>query len=375
MKYIDREITRKILDAQKSYPVTVVTGPRQTGKTELCKHIFPDYTYVNLEDIGTRNAAMSDPAMFIDRLGDKAVLDEIQNTPELLSIIQVRVDENRSKRYVLTGSANFTLLGSISQSLSGRAAVFTLLPFSFREVKQSGVTTNELMFMGCYPNVIAQEAEPSFFYRNYYNTYVEKDVRTLLKVKNLLKFDTFMRILATRCGAEFNASAISRETGVSSTTISEWLSILCSSYITYLVRPYYSNIAKRLTKMPKVYFYDTGLLSFLLGLESPAQLDGSSARGAVFENMAMSELMKGRVNAALEPNLFFYREQSGKEVDALISAGDGVKLYEIKSGTTFQSEYNVNLRYVASVLPNTSGTCVIYDGPSYPPSIMNIRDM
>ena len=287
--YIPRILSSKIEDATKFYPVIVVTGPRQSGKTSLCRHLYPDYKYVNLENITTRANAADDPATFLESLGDRAIIDEAQHVPELMSMIQVRVDEAKHLRYVLTGSSNFSLMRSITQSLAGRSALFTLLPLSFKEIP--GVAHNtrtcELMWRGEYPRVIADGFPPYEFYQNYYNTYVERDLRDLLKLKNILSFDKFVRLLAIRVGSEFNASALSREVGVSSNTISEWLSLLSISYIVYPLQPYFSNPSKRLTKMPKIYFYDTGLLCYLLSIEKCGQLENSPLRGAVFENLAI----------------------------------------------------------------------------------------
>ncbi len=375
--YIPRIISDKIKESQKYFPVAVITGPRQSGKTSLCRHLFPDFKYVNLEDLSVRGFASSDPVGFIDSLGDKAVIDEVQNVPGILSMIQVRVDEKPGRRFVLTGSSNFSLLEKLSQSLAGRAAVFTVLPFSLREVPPAWLsqTTDALMFRGEYPGVVANGIPAPLFYRNYYNTYVERDVRDLLRVSNLLRFDKFMRLLAARCGSEFNASALAKEVGVSSRTISEWLSILSASYIAYTVAPYFANISKRLTKMPKVYFYDTGLVCYLLGIEDASQLDRGMYRGAVFENLAMGELLKGRLNTGADPCLNFYREYSGKEVDAMVSSGGGINLYEIKAGRTFKEEFLANMEYVKSVLPNVRRTSVIYDGESMGENILNIRQI
>ena len=376
MDYIPRLLAPGIREVQKYYPVTVVTGPRQSGKTSLCRNLFPDYKYLNLEDLTTRAIAEADPTRFIDSAGDTLVIDEVQNVPQLLSIIQVRVDEDKSRRYILTGSSNFSLLHTVSQSLAGRAALFTLLPFSFPEMPKDilAADTDSLMFMGQYPGVIADGIPADIFYRNYYNTYVERDVRDLLRVSNLANFDKFVRLLAARAGSEFNASALAREVGVSSVTISGWLSLLRTAYIVYAVQPYHANISKRLTKMPKIYFYDTGLMCYLLGIEAPEQIEKYVGRGALFENLAMGELMKKRLNIGLDPNLSFYREHSGKEVDAIISSG-GLHLYEIKSGKTFKKEYVTNMEYLAGYLNDVKDTTVIYDGNSMPPALLNIRNI
>lgn len=375
--YIERAISDKILEVQKYYPVTTITGPRQSGKTSLCRHLFPSYVYVNLEDLTMRGRALSDPTGFIDSLGTTAIIDEVQNVPELLSMIQVRVDEHPDMRFILTGSSNFSLLHRMTQSLAGRVALFTLLPFSFEEMSDSekDIPTWRLLTRGQYPGIIVNNIPDGIFYSNYYTTYVERDVRDLLKLKNVMRFDTFVRLLAARVGSEFNASQIAKEAGVSAPTITEWLSILDASYITFALRPYYANISKQLTKMPKVYFYDTGLLCYLLGIESEQQYQSSTLRGAIFENMAISELMKQQYNQARIPAINFYRERSGKEVDAMVKTKAGLHLYEIKAGSTFRPEFTSNMAHVSSLLTDIHQSTVIYDGPTSAPLLVNIRDI
>lgn len=373
--YIPRIISSKIEEAHKYYPVIVITGPRQSGKSTLCWHMFPDYNYVNLEHIATRTAALSDPIEFIDQLGDNAIIDEAQYAPELMSMIQVRVDENKKLRYILTGSSNFALLKTITQSLAGRAALFTLLPFSFKEMNKVELEKpiEPLMWQGQYPGVLVDAIPPQLFYRNYYTTYVERDLRDLLNLKNLVAFDRFIRLLASRVGSEFNASALAREVGVTSKTISEWRTLLTASYITYPLAPYFNNPAKRLTKMPKIYFYDTGLLCYLLSIEAPEQLEKYPLKGAIFENMAMGELLKKRFNDGRDPNLYFYRENAGREVDALAMTSEGSNLYKIKSGKILRPDFLENMQYLKRTLPNINKISVIYDGQSLPPTCVNIR--
>ncbi len=375
--FIPRLIAPSILEANKYYPVIGLTGPRQSGKTSLCRHLFPDYTYVSLEDIPTRASAIKDPVAFVDRYGEKVIFDEIQNVPELFSMIQVRVDEDRSRRFILTGSSNFTLLKRITQSLAGRIALFTLLPLSFPEMGQvsdlSAISTHKLLIDGQYPGVVAGATPPYMYYSNYYQSYIERDVRELLNIKNFLKFDKFVRLLAARTGTEFNAAALSREVGVTSATISEWLSILTLSYIVYTVHPYYGNISKQLTKMPKLYFCDTGLLCYLLGLDGEKALATNSLYGAIFENLAMGELLKSRLNQGRQPDLAFFRERSGREVDALVPADGLINLYEIKSGRTYRTDYSQHIDWLAAKLPNAGQKTVIYDGQPLPPQAINIR--
>ena len=376
-EFIDRAISSKILAAQQYFPVICITGPRQSGKTALCKNLFPGYRYVNLENLAMRSAAISDPIGFLNSYGPLVIIDEVQNVPQLLSMIQVRVDEDSTLRYIITGSSNFSLMASMSQSLAGRVAVFTLLPLSLKELPEEQLrkSTDSLMLRGFYPGTVAKGVPHKMFFSNYYDTYVKRDVLDLLKVKNLLQFDSFIRLLAARVGSEFNASALSKNVGVSSVTIAEWFSILNTSYIAFAIRPFYANISKRLTKMPKVYFYDTGLLCFLLGISTEGQLANHPMRGAIFENLAISEILKSKYNVGEEPIINFYREHSGKEVDMMVQSDGAIQLYEIKSGQTYQADYSTNMKYLASILPGITGSLVIYDGESIPPIAVNIRNI
>lgn len=320
---------------------------------------------------------MRNPAGFLDALGEKAIIDEVQNVPEILSMMQVRVDEFPTRRYILTGSSNFSLLRTKSQSLAGRTAIFTLLPFSLSEAKTivDNQSTDRIITEGLYPRVIAQGTPFDLYYRGYYNTYVERDLRDLLKVKNIMAFDKFMRLLAAGIGSEFNASSLARETEVSSVTIKEWLSILMTSYIAFPLMPYSSDNSKRLTKMPKIYFYDTGLACFLLGIENEEVLKSLQMRDQLFENLAVCELLKKGYNAGKEPRLYFYREKSGLEVDVVAEENGGLHLYEIKAGATLRSNYMDNMRKVRETLPNVNGSTVIYDSEGTPPLSLNIRSI
>lgn len=322
--------------------------------------------------------AAGDPQGFIESLGPKAIIDEVQHVPELLSEIQVKVDEDRSLRYLLTGSSNFSLLSKVTQSLAGRTALFTLLPFSYNEIRNIDQTEdiNFQMWRGFYPGVICIDIPPMEFYDNYYNTYVERDLRDLLKLSNLLKFDTFVRMLALRVGSEFNSSALSREVGVSSVTISEWLSLLVTSYIVFELPPYFSNPNKRLTKSKKIYFYDTGLLCSLLSISNPGMLETNPLRGAIFENLAVAAIMKKRMTEGNRPNMYFYRENRGLEVDVVIPSGDGgLQLYEIKSSKSLQSDYASNMKKLSSTIGVPTKSTIIYNGESVPPIALNVRDV
>lgn len=377
MEYIERAITPSIERAAMYYPVIVVTGPRQVGKSTLCRRMFADYAEYNLENIALRQGVEDNPIGFIESCGEKVVIDEVQRLPQLLSYIQVEVDRNPQRRFVLTGSNNFSLLESITQSLAGRAALFTLLPFSLQELGGYKETdTNTLLINGLYPGVVARKIPTDIFYPNYYSTYVERDLRQIKEISNLTSFQLFVRLLAGRAGSEFNASTLATEVGVSSPTVKSWFGVLQTSYIAFALQPYYANISKRLTKMPKVYFYDTGLLCFLLGISTTEQLAVHPLRGAIFENLAVCELLKGRLNAAKPANIYFYRENSGREVDILVDEGVTLDAYEVKSSASFNREFKKNLNYLRDLMGDKVSVCkVVYDGAPIPPDVMNIREI
>lgn len=377
MHYIDRKIATKVKEAHHHFPVILITGPRQSGKTTLCRHLYPDYKFVNLEMITQRNRAIDDPEGFVKSLGDKVIIDEAHNAPDILSVIQARVDEDRSLRFVLTGSSNFALMHNVTQSLAGRVAVFTLLPLSLSELSADYVASSTAMieYNGFYPGIIASGQPVDLFYESYISTYIERDVRDLLKVKNLEKFNRFIRLCAGRTSCEINASSLGTEVGVSSTTIADWLSILSASFITFTLPPYFTNISKRLTKSPKLYFYDTGLMVHLLGITDAAQLDIHPLRGAVFENLIISEMLKQSYNSARRPSLCFYRESSGREVDIVQQNATGIELIEVKSASTYRKEFMKNMDYLRTIL-NLDAACetLVYDGDTIPPAIYNFRD-
>lgn len=377
MDYVHRKISGSILRAAEYYSVIVITGPRQVGKSTLCRHLFGDYSQYNLEDVALRQAVKTDPKAFLDSCGKDVVIDEVQHVPDLLSYIQLIVDSGNSRRFVLTGSSNFSLLENVTQSLAGRAALFTLFPFALEELPEyRQCTTDKLLVNGLYPGVVAKGIPNDLFYRNYYATYIERDVRQLKSIENLDGFQHFIRLAAARCGNEFNASAMGVETGVSSPTIKSWLGILKASYIAFTLSPYYANISKRLTKTPKIYFYDTGLLCWLIGINTPEQLSYHPLRGAVFENLAVVELLKMRFNADESPDMYFYRENSGREVDVMMTNGTAYDIFEIKSAKTFSPDFLTNINYLTALLGDKiAHKTVIYDGDYIPPNILNVRDL
>lgn len=376
MEYIKRKISDSVLEAAKYYRVIVVTGPRQTGKTTLCRHLFSDYKYYNLEDVALRNAIADDPKGFLSGCGDRVIIDEVQNIPDLFSYIQVVVDADENRRFALTGSNNFSLMESITQSLAGRAALFTLLPFALNELsgEYQSAQTDEILFRGLYPGTTIRRMPPEMFFRNYYSTYMERDVRQIKQITDLPKFQHLMRLVAGRVGSECNASALANETGISSPTVKSWLGVMQTSYLLTVLPPYYQNISKRLIKTPKVYFIDTGLLCYLLGITSAEQLKTHPLRGAVFENLIVVEMLKDRFNRGKDSNLFFYRESSGREVDVVQTEADKFRIWEVKSAKTFNTDFRKNLDYFKSIFgEKVISAKVIYDGDNIPPDAVNFR--
>ncbi len=368
---INRVMASTIKESFKYLPVITLTGPRQSGKTTLCRSLFADLPYANLEDLATLEELQMDPKAFLARYPQGAIIDEAQNYPEIFSYLQVLVDDDRisgkDRRYIVTGSNNFALMQHVTQSMAGRTAVMSLLPLSIEEIIAAypEKTTSELILCGGYPAIWkGGMAGRQILLSSYYSTYVERDVRSLINIKDLYAFQKFIRLAAGRIGQEFNTSALSVEVGVSVPTIKSWLGVLSASYIIYMLQPYYANIGKRLTKTPKLYFYDTGLASFLLGINTVEQLDTHPLRGSLFENMVINDMLKNGTNQGRSENLFFYRDKSQREVDVLrLRQDDTIEAYEIKAGMTFHTEYFKNLRYLQSVMcDRIKRTAVIYDG-------------
>lgn len=363
--FIKRYLQNELERLANLYAVVVVTGPRQSGKTTLCKNQFSKYHYVNLENISTREQIQTAPKAFLEQYNEGLIIDEVQHLPELFSYIQVVVDENDESKFVLTGSSNFSLMQGITQSLAGRAAILTLLPLSLKELEHrlEKENTDALMLNGGYPAVWAKGIPVQDISRNYYNTYIERDVRQLLNVKDITRFQTFMKLCAGRVGTEFNASTLSNEVGVSVPTIQEWISVLEASYILFRLPPFYRNIGKRLVKSPKIYFYDTGLVCFLLGIDDEQQLSFHPLRGSIFENMVVLEFFKNRYNQGKLSNLYFYRDKSQNEVDLIEEKGIRLFAYEIKSAKVFTKRFVVGLDYLRKVIgKDVVSTQVIYDG-------------
>ena len=339
---VSREISATLITVAKKYPVITITGPRQSGKTTLVKTVFPDYQYFTLEDPDIRELAIADPREFLKKAGNGAILDEIQRAPELMSYIQGIVDSNKKNgMFVLTGSHQFDLFNAISQSLAGRTAILTLLPFSFSELDKikKRFSVDEYLQHGFYPGIHDRKLEPVTAYKNYFETYIQRDLRQIVNIKDLRTFQKFVRLCAGRIGQLYSASSLSNDLGVSVPTINSWVSILAASYIIFLLEPFHENIGKRLIKSPKLYFYDVGLASYLLGIETVSQMQRDPLRGNLFENMVIGELMKKRFNQGLDHNLFFYRDSNGNEVDVLYKQANRFTSVEIKAASTYNGDF------------------------------------
>ncbi|NDE74058.1 MAG: ATP-binding protein, partial [Betaproteobacteria bacterium] len=340
---ITRQATATLLDLAQGYPALAVTGPRQAGKTTLAQSTFPDKPYVSLEDPDTRAFAQDDPRGFLARLPDGAILDEVQRCPPLFSYLQTRVDANRRMaEFVLTGSQQFGLLSTITQTLAGRVGLVQLLPFSMGELGSGPLpvpSLDELLWRGLYPPIHDRQLAPERWFANYVMTYVERDVRQLIEVKNLSLFQRFLKMCAARCGQLLNMTSLANDCGVTHKTIGAWLSVLEAGYLIFLLQPHHKNFGKRLVKTPKLYFHDTGLAAYLMGIQDANHLSIHPARGALFENLVISELLKQRFNQGLPSNLYFWRNNTGDEVDLLIEQGDFLVPVEIKSGQTFNADF------------------------------------
>ncbi len=364
---IQRAIEETVRGLAEKHRVVTITGPRQSGKTTLCKMAFPDLTYVSLENPDMRDLVAADPVSFLDRHRTTGiVLDEIQNLPQILSYIQGIVDEDeRPGQFILTGSHQFSLMEGISQSLAGRTALVRLLPFSIAETQRFERTSfpEELLFRGFYPGIWSESLEPTGYYRDYFETYIQRDVRQMLQIKDLRLFRNFVRLCAGRIGQCFNASGIGNNLGVSSHTVKAWLSVLEASYIIHLMEPYSRNLGKRMVKSPKLYFHDPGLAAYLLGLDSPDRIFPDRMRGPLFENMVVVELLKDRFNQNLESNLCFYRDSKQHEVDILLMHGSRFDGVEIKSSATFSPDFLKGIDYLKRIAPDAlDRTYLVYAG-------------
>ncbi len=347
---IPRTATSELLDLARGYPVIVVVGPRQAGKTTLARATFSDHPYLSLEDPDVLRFATDDPRGFLEQVSDGAVLDEVQRAPHLLSYLQGMVDADPSPgRFILTGSSQLDVLSGVTQSLAGRAAILELLPFSLQELaadQKAPKTVEDLLHQGLYPPIYDRGLDPRRWYGNYTRTYVERDLRQLINVRDLSTFQTFVRLCAGRTGQLLNLSSLASDAGITHNTAKAWISALEASFLIKQVRPFFANFGKRLVKTPKLYFLDVGLASWLLEISEPAQLRTHPLRGALFETWVMTELIKARTNRGLVPNVSFWRDRHGLEIDCLLDHGTSISLIEVKAGKTVPAGALSTLRKV-----------------------------
>lgn len=347
------------------YPVITITGPRQSGKTTLARHTFSDKPYANLENPVVRQFAIEDPVGFLNQYPQGAVLDEIQRAPELMSYLQVIVDEKRTNSlFVLTGSSQFKLMEKISQSLAGRTAILKLLPLTIKELgTDAAESPDEIIFKGFYPRIYDQDIPPGRAYGDYFETYIERDLRQLVNIKNLSLFQRFVALCAGRTGQLLNLSNLANDAGISHSTAREWMAVLQASYIVYLLPPLYRNIKKRLVKSPKLYFYDVGLASWLCGIENTGHVMNHPLRGHLFENTVVIEALKYRFNQGKRDNLNFFRDSSGNEIDLVYNIAHTLLPIEIKSGQTISSDYFKGFKKFQKIFPDLPyGQVIVYGG-------------
>jgi predicted AAA+ superfamily ATPase len=365
--FIARQIAPAIKAQQSKFPVLAVTGPRQSGKTTLLKALFSDYRYVSLENPDTRSFALEDPVGFLNRYDQKVIFDEAQRAPALFSYIQGRVDQSgQMGQFILSGSQNFHLLNSITQTLAGRVALFKLLPLDFIELKSHALledTYPKACIKGFYPAIFDRDIDPVVFYSNYIQTYIEKDVTEIMNIRDQKVFRTFLSLCAGRAGQLLNYSASANECDISSTTAKAWLSVLESSYITFLLQPYHQNFNKRLVKSPKLYFYDTGLLNYLLGIRTAGELEENRLKGQVFENMIMAEYQKNNHHLYQHRDYYFWQDSNAHEVDLLMKKSNGFSVFEIKATQTISGGLFKEMdRFEEIAAPAEVNKTLIYGG-------------
>ncbi len=362
-----RKIQAELALLAKQYKVVTITGPRQSGKTTLARMQFPDYNYVNLEEPESRQLAERDAKEFLKRYPTPVIIDEIQRLPMLLSYIQVESDKSKKKgAFILTGSHQPALKAEISQSLAGRTAILQLLPLSLAELSEAGITMDrdDYIFKGFMPQLYEEELDVTRFYRNYYMTYVERDAKQLVNIRNFTAFETFIKLLAGRVGQLVNFSSLANDVGVAAGTISEWLSILEASYIIFRLPPYFENFGKRVTKSPKLYFTEVGLAAYLLELENPGMVARDPLLGGLFENMVVLEAIKARYNAGKDANMYFFRDSNGMEIDLLQSAGRTLYPMEIKAARTYSKDFTKNIDKFQKLSDKAGPGSVVYAGDS-----------
>jgi predicted AAA+ superfamily ATPase len=364
---IPRDVHSHLDQLLTGFPIVTITGPRQSGKTTLARAVFDDKPYLSLEEPDTRQMALDDPRAFLDRLPEGAVLDEVQRAPELLSYLQTNVDtDGRMGRFLLTGSQQFGLMSGISQSLAGRTAFVELMPFSVQELRVAGkmpASLEEMLFRGGYPPIYDRDLAPRIWLSAYVTAYVERDVRRLLNVQDLEIFQRFVRLCAGRSGQVLNLSSLAADCGISHNTAKAWIGVLEASYLLFRLRPHHQNFNKRVIKSPKIYFYDTGLLCWMLGIQGPDQLVTHPLRGAIFETFVVSELVKTRLNRGQRADLYFFRDSGGHEVDVIAEVGDRLQPIEIKSGQTLNRDFFTGLeRWMALAGNRAVAPALVYGG-------------
>jgi uncharacterized protein len=346
---IKRTLTAKLLSISKKFPAVVLTGPRQSGKTTLVRETFPKKPYVLLEDPDTREFAQKDPRGFLTQYSGGAIFDEIQRVPALFSYLQGILDKTKIPGlFILTGSHNFLLMEQITQSLAGRAALLSLLPLSWQELsgaKRAFAAFEDHILRGGYPKLYADRLDPRDLYANYVRTYIDRDIRLLKNVHDLSTFHTFLKLCANRVGQLLNLSSLADECGITHNTAKAWISLLESSYIIFLLRPHHNNLNKRLVKTPKIYFYDTGLASYLMGIATKGMLAQHPIKGNLFECFIIAEIIKSQLNTGVDPSIYFWQDKLGREIDCIVENGPVVIPIEIKSGKTVTDDYFKNILY------------------------------
>jgi uncharacterized protein len=366
---IPRQLAAEFSAQLREYPIVTVLGPRQSGKTTLVRSSLPGYVYVSLEDPEMRQLAHDDPKAFLQRFPAPAIYDEIQRAPHLLSYLQGRVDESGlNGQFVLTGSHQLELRAAITQSLAGRTGVLQLLPFSAEELFAAGISAerfSEWLFQGFMPRIYDQQQRPRTAYANYYQTYVERDVRQMIQLRNVSLFEKFIKLLAGRVGQIINHQSLASDVGVDGKTIKEWLSILEASFIIFKLPPYFENFGKRVIKSPKYYFIELGLLTYLLDIEKPEQIERDPLMGLMFENLIVIEALKARLNRGLPPNLYFFRDSQGNEIDLLYKSGGRLSGIEIKAGATWHASFRKGLDHFAGKAQALQQKAVVYNGSAF----------
>lgn len=363
--WIERTIEAEFAQVCKEYPVVTITGPRQSGKTSLARKLCPKHTYASLEDPDTRKMAQEDARGFFNAYPAPMIIDEVQRVPELLSYIQGMADETKERgQYILTGSHQMDLAAAVSQSLAGRTALLRLLPLSIEELQNSGIhlTRDDMLYHGFMPRIYHETIRPSTLYTEYFQNYIERDLRQLIAIRNLNLFEKFMRVLAGRVGQIINISSLSNDVGISRETLNEWLVVLEASYIIFRLPPWFENVGKRAIKTPKLYFTEPGLAAWLLDIDSPAQVARDPLLGNLFENLVVVEALKSRTNEGRMPNLYFYRDGKGNEVDLIIRRHRTLYPVEIKAAMTYFPEMRKGFKPFRNRFPDTPPGAVIYAG-------------